>query len=140
MMTTFQTSGLMAGTAKWSYALSTPTTSPLSPRISTTGNSTWLSPTVRSSRRASKASPVKAGMTTPAIAMKSTEIAPRTARIRKNSVEASRNASLRRSCSSSSVKTGTKAALSAASANRLRTTLGTWKAMVNALNGPLVAK
>ena len=67
-------------------------------------------------------------------------IAPSTVRIRKNSVEASRNASLRRPCSSSSVKTGTNAALSAASANRLRTTFGTWKAIVNALNAPLVAK
>ena len=79
-------------------------------------------------------------MTSPAIAMNSTEIAASTAKMRKNSVEARRKASLRRSCSRSSVNTGTKAALSAASANRLRTTLGTWKAIVNALNGPLVAK
>jgi hypothetical protein len=38
------------------------------------------------------------------------------------------------------VKTGTKAALSAASANRLRTRLGTWKATVKAENAPLVPK
>jgi len=38
------------------------------------------------------------------------------------------------------VKTGTNAALRAASANRLRSRLGTWKASVNAENGPLVAK
>jgi hypothetical protein len=41
---------------------------------------------------------------------------------------------------SSSVKTGTKAALSAESAKRLRTTFGTWKASVKAENAPLVAK
>ena len=83
---------------------------------------------------------MNSGMTNPATAMNSTEIAPSTVTMRKKSVDASRKASLRRPCSSSSVKTGTKAALSAASANRLRTTLGTWKAIVNALNGPLVAK
>ena len=84
--------------------------------------------------------PMNSGITKPAVAMKTTAIAPSTVRIRKNSVEASLSASLRRPCSSSSVKTGTNAALSAASANRLRTTLGTWKAIVNALNAPLVAK
>ena len=63
-----------------------------------------------------------------------------TVRIRKNSVEASLNASLRFPCSSSSVKTGTKAALRAASANSERRTFGTWKAIVNALKAPDVAK
>jgi hypothetical protein len=38
------------------------------------------------------------------------------------------------------VKTGTKAALSAASANSERTTLGSWKAIVKALKAPEVAK
>ena len=53
-----------------------------------------------------------------------------------NSVEASRSASrLRCPARSSSVKTGTNAALSAASANRLRTRFGTWKAIVNADDG-----
>jgi hypothetical protein len=60
--------------------------------------------------------------------------------MRKNRVEARRKASLRRPCSSISVKTGTNAALSAASAKSERTTFGTWKAIVNALNAPEVAK
>ena len=72
--------------------------------------------------------------------MNTIAIAPSSVRIRKNSVEASRNASLRRPCSSSSVKTGTNAALRAASANSYRTTFGIWKAIVNALNAPDVAK
>jgi hypothetical protein len=38
------------------------------------------------------------------------------------------------------VNTGTNAALSAASANRLRTRFGSWKAIVKAENAPLVAK
>ena len=38
------------------------------------------------------------------------------------------------------MKTGTKAALRAASANSDRTTLGSWKAIVNALKAPEVAK
>ena len=55
------------------------------------------------------------------------------------SVEASWNAS-RLPCSSSSVKTGTNAALIAASANRPRTRLGTWKAIVNAEEGAAGAR
>jgi hypothetical protein len=38
------------------------------------------------------------------------------------------------------VKTGTNAALSAASANRLRIRFGTWNAIVNAEKAPDVAK
>jgi hypothetical protein len=38
------------------------------------------------------------------------------------------------------VKTGTKAALSAASAKNERTTFGIWLAIVNALKAPLVPK
>ena len=51
---------------------------------------------------------------------------------RKISEEASRKASRRLPCSSCSVKTGTNAAWIAASANRLRTRFGTWKAIVKA--------
>src|SRR3954451_23682642 len=72
--------------------------------------------------------------------MNSAVIAPRIARISTNRVLASRNASRLRSFSSSSVKTGTKAALSAASANSERIRLGTWNAIVNALNAPDVPK
>ena len=59
-------------------------------------------------------------------------MAPRTRAIRKNRLDATRNASRRSPFSSSSVKTGTKAPWSAESANRARTRLGTWKAMVKA--------
>ena len=79
-------------------------------------------------------------MITPAKATNSTVMALSTVRMRKKSVEASLKASLRLPCSSSSVKTGTNAALRAASANSDRTTLGSWKAIVNALKAPDVAK
>ncbi len=72
--------------------------------------------------------------------MKTTVIAVSTVRISPNSAPASWNASLRRFVSSSSVKTGTKAALSAESANRLRIRFGTWNASVKADIGPLVPK
>ena len=67
-------------------------------------------------------------------------IAPRTIVTRKSSCEASRKASLRSPCSSFSRKTGTNAAWIAASANRLRTRFGTWKAIVNADIAPLMPK
>jgi hypothetical protein len=94
---------------------------------------------VRSSNGASW-SPMKSGITTPAPTTNSTVIAPRTVTISSSSAEARRKASRRLPWTSSSVKTGTKAALSAESANRLRTTFGTWKASVKAENAPLVAK
>src|SRR3954454_14618473 len=139
-ITTFHTSGAIAGIEKCSYALRIPTTRPLTPSRTTIGNRTRLRPTVSSSRRCVNWSPVNSGMITPAARMKNSVIAPRIAMIRTSSVRARRNASLRLPCSSSSVKTGTNAALSAASANSERTRLGTWKAMVKALNAPDVAK
>ena len=51
----------------------------------------------------------------------------------KSRVVASLNDSFSRFCSWSSVKTGTNAALRAASANSERTTFGIWNASVNAL-------
>ena len=56
------------------------------------------------------------------------------------SCEASLNASRLSPCSSFSTKTGTKAAWIAASANRLRTRFGTWKAIVNADIAPEMPK
>ena len=85
-------------------------------------------------------SPVSSGIISGAISTKKTLIAVSAPTISTTNVDASWNASLRRPFSSSSVKTGTKAALSAASANRLRTRFGTWKASVNAENAPLVPK
>ena len=80
------------------------------------------------------------GITTGARRMNRAVIAPRIKATRKISVEASRNASRLFPFSSCSVKTGTNAAWIAASANRLRTRLGTWKAIVNADIGPLTPK
>ena len=64
--------------------------------------------------------------------MKNAVRAPRMSVTMKISVDASRNASRRLPRSSCSVKTGTNAAWIAASANRLRTRFGTWKAIVKA--------
>ena len=64
--------------------------------------------------------------------MNSAVSAPRSSRIRKNRLEATRNASRRSPRSSSSVNTGTKAPCSAESATSARTRFGTWKAIVNA--------
>src|SRR3954447_10742995 len=140
MITRFHTSGAIAGMAKCSYALRIPTTSPLRPRITTIGNSTRLRPIVSWSSSCVNASPVNSGITTPAARMKNAVIAPRIPRINTKSVLASWNASRLRSFSSSSVNTGTNAALSAASANSDRTRFGTWKAIVNAENAPEVPK
>jgi hypothetical protein len=60
-----------------------------------------------------------------------------TSRIRKNRLEATRNASLRSPFSSSSVKTGTNAPWSAESATSARTRFGTWKAIVKADMAPV---
>ena len=65
---------------------------------------------------------------------------PRDTEITNSSAEATRKASSRLRCSSCSVKTGTNAAWSAESANRLRTRFGTWNAIVNALIGPVTPK
>ncbi|CAB4857289.1 unannotated protein [freshwater metagenome] len=83
---------------------------------------------------------MKTGMITPAATMKTAVNAPRTSRMIQKSVEASSIASRRRPRSRYSVNTGTKAALSAASAKSPRSRLGTWKASVKAEAGPLVPK
>ncbi len=75
-------------------------------------------------------------MMTPAASMNTTVITLSTTRISANSAPARCSACLRCCFSSSSVKTGTNAAESAASANSERTRLGTWKAAVNADAGP----
>ena len=80
------------------------------------------------------------GITHGAMTMNSSVIAPSTTRISPNSAPASWNASLRFCFSSSSVKTGTKAALSAESATSARSRFGTWNAIVNAEKGPEVPK
>ena len=72
--------------------------------------------------------------------MKRAVSAARTSVTRKISVEARRKASRLLPCSSCSVKTGTNAAWIAASANRLRTRFGTWKAIVKADMAPLTPK
>ena len=115
----------------------TPTTIPEIPSRTRIGNSNRESETVRSRVAPSKPG-AKTGMITGAARMKNAVIRPRTTATRKISVDASRNASRRRPCSSSSVNTGTNAAWIAASANRLRTVFGIRKAIVNAdIDGPI---
>ena len=65
--------------------------------------------------------------------MKQRRQAPRPSSIRKKTLEATRQARLRSPFSSSSVKTGTNADESAASATSARIRFGTWKATVKAL-------
>ena len=60
--------------------------------------------------------------------------------IRKNRLEATRNASRRLPFSISSVKTGTNAPWSAESANSARIRFGTWNAIVNADIAPVTPK
>ena len=76
----------------------------------------------------------------PAASMKKSVSAPSTASISEKMLQATVSASRLRPFSSSSVKTGTKAACSAASANSARIRLGTWNAMVKADIGPVTPK
>ena len=80
------------------------------------------------------------GISTGATRMNSAVRAPSTSVTTKIKLVVSRNASRRAPCSSFSVNTGTNAAWIAASANRLRTRFGTWKAIVNADIAPLTPK
>src|SRR5579871_553937 len=101
------------------------------PSRSTTGKSTCESPVVSASAPPSLV-PTKIGITVPAARMKIAVIAPSAISMIQKTVDASRNASRLRPSCSSSLKTGTKAADSAAFANRLATRFGTWNASVNA--------
>ena len=95
--------------------------------------------TVRSVTASSEAG-TNSGISTGAIRMKSAVSAPRTRVTTKIRLVASANASRLSPRSSFSVNTGTNAAWIAASANRLRTRFGTWKAIVNADIAPLTPK
>ena len=72
--------------------------------------------------------------------MKSAVSAPRPSSISQKSVEATRHARFRSPFSSSSLKTGTNADESAASATSARTRFGIWNATVNALIRPAAPK
>ena len=109
MITTFQTSGASAGIVKCSCALRIPTTRPLSPSSTTIGNSTWLSPTVRSSSAGVDSSPVNSGISTGASRMNASVSVPSATSSSPASAAASWSASRRRLFSSSSEKTGTNA-------------------------------
>ena len=80
--------------------------------------------------------PVNSGMITPANTIPSAQITPSTTRMIQKSVDASLNASRFLPACSSSVKTGTNAAESAAWANRFAIRFGTCEAIVNADAGP----
>ena len=79
-------------------------------------------------------------MTSGAKTIRSAVIAPRPSRRSQKRVEATRQARLRSPFSSSSLKTGTNADESAASATSERMRFGTWKATVNALTLPVAPK
>ena len=79
-------------------------------------------------------------MTSGAKTMKSAVSAPSPSSISQKSVDATRQARLRSPFSSSSLKTGTNADESAASATSERMRFGTWKATVNALILPAAPK
>ena len=74
MITRFQTSGAIAGIAKWSCALRMPTASPLSPSSTTIGNSTRLRPDGQRVERGVNSLPVNGGMINGATRMKTTVI------------------------------------------------------------------
>ena len=72
--------------------------------------------------------------------MKSAVSAARPSSISQKRLEATRHARFRSPFSSRSLKTGTNADESAASATSARTRFGTWKATVNALIWPAAPK
>ena len=72
--------------------------------------------------------------------MKTAVTPPRTSSVSQKSVEATRHARFRSPFSSSSLKTGTNAPESAASATSARTRFGIWIATVNALMSPETPK
>ncbi len=114
---------------------------PLAPSRIRIGKRTRDSETVRSIRCGLSLKPgAKSGMTTGAAMTKIAVSAPITIVIRSSRVEARRKASLNWRLPTRSVKTGTKAGCRAASANRARTRLGTWKAIVKAEIGPATPK
>ena len=114
-----------------------PTTIPVTPSIIRIGNRIWESVTVRC---CGTSDPTNSGMRYGAITTKNAVMPVSTRPTRKMRVEASRNASLNSRFWRCSVNTGTNAAWIAASANRLRTRFGTWKAIVNADIAPLTPK
>ena len=140
MITRFQTSGAIAGIENWSCALRIPTARPLRPSRTMIGNRTCESPAHSASSAGVNSSPVKTGITTGASQMNSSAIAPSATSSRPASVLASCSASRRRLCSSRSLKTGTNADESAASATSARIRFGIWKASVKAEAAPLVPK
>ena len=110
---------------------------PLRPSSTTIGKSTRERPTARS--KSPPGSP-NGLISSGAIRMKSAVSPPRTRRTSQKTVEATRQARLRSPFSSRSLKTGTNAPESAASASRARTRFGIWNATVNALIFPLIPK
>ncbi len=141
MITRFHATGASAGTAKWSKEFSIPTTSPESASSTTIGNISRARLTVSSLSAGSSSKPgANRPISGSANRTNSAVTAASTRQIRKNRLEATRNASLRSPFSSSSVKTGTNAPWSAESANRARTRFGTWKAIVNADIAPVTPK
>ena len=106
-------------------------TTPVSPRITTIGNMIWASDTTR--LLLTPRPGTKICMNHGAASMNTAEMAPRTIAVIQITMLATRQASASPRVSRSSTNTGTKAALMALSATRLRIRLGTLKAITNAL-------
>ena len=137
MMTRFHATGASAGSAKWWYVLRIPTMIPESPSRTTIGKSTRESETARS--KSPPGSP-NGRMSSGARRIISAVTAPSPSIVSQNSVEATRHARCRSPRSSSSLKTGTNAPVSAASATSARMRFGIWIATVKALIFPVTPK
>ena len=137
MITRFQATGARAGSAKWWYVFRIPTTIPESPRSTTIGNRTRERPTARSkSPPGSPNGRIRSG----ASRIKRAVTPPRTSSVSQKSVDATRHARFLSPRSRSSLKTGTNAPESAASATSARTRFGIWIATVKALISPEMPK
>ena len=110
---------------------------PETPSRTTIGKSTRESPTARS--KSPPGSP-NGAMISGAKTIRRAVSAPRPSSSSQNRVDATRHARLRSPFSSSSLKTGTNADESAASATSERKRFGTWKATVKALTLPAAPK
>ena len=131
MITRFQITGANAGRPKMLYELRMPVTTPVKPRITTIGNMIWVSDTTR--LLLTPRPGTNTCMNSGAASMNTAETAPSTIAVIQITMLATRQASASPRVSRSSTNTGTNAALIALSATRLRTRLGTLKAITNAL-------
>ena len=132
MITRFQATGVSAGTANCVVRVEDPDDDPGQAEQDDDREEDLREP----DREVVVAARSNGGMSSGASRMKSAVTPPRTRRMSQKSVDATRQARARSPFSSSSLKTGTNAPESAASATSARTRFGIWNATVNALIGP----